>query len=78
MGENEGFRIVWTRRFMYAVYDHGEPREFLADLEHDPGEMVNLAVDPNSRPHSRRPPRPAARWYPANGETLDARYIENR
>ena len=51
VGENEGCRIVWTRRYMYAVYDRGEPRELLADLEDDPGQMVNLgAVHPNSAP----------------------------
>ena len=78
VGENEGCRMVWTRRFMYAVYDHGQPREFLADLEHDPGEMVNLAVDPNyaailsaHRALLRRGIRPTAR-------RSTARYIENR
>ena len=76
VGENEGCRIVWTRRFMYAVYDRGQPREFLADLDRDPGEMVNLAVDPNYRRHSRRPPRPAAAMV--RGPRRDARSAVHR
>jgi arylsulfatase A-like enzyme len=75
VGENEGCRMVWTRRFMYAVYDHGQPREFLADLEHDPGEMVNLAVDPNYAAILSAHRDLLRAWYPAHGETLDPRYI---
>ena len=60
---------------MYAVYDRGEPRELLADLEDDPGEMVNLAVDPNSAPILAVHRALLRQWYAANGETLDARYI---
>jgi len=75
VGENEGCRMVWTRRFMYAVYDHGQPREFFADLEHDPGEMVNLAVDANYAAIFSAHRDLLRAWYPAHGETLDPRYI---
>lgn len=40
-------RMVRTRRFKYTVYNHGEIREQLSDMERDPGEMVNIAGDPD-------------------------------
>jgi choline-sulfatase/glucosamine-6-phosphate deaminase len=39
-------RMLRTQRFKYAVYDRGEFREQLHDLLSDPGEMQNLAGDP--------------------------------
>lgn len=38
-------RAVVGRRYKYAVYNHGRNREQLYDLEDDPGEMRNLAVE---------------------------------
>jgi len=38
-------RAVRTERYKYAVYDRGRYREQLFDLQADPGEMVNLAVE---------------------------------
>jgi len=42
-------RAVRTQRFKYMVYDRGKFREQLVDLENDPGEMVNLAVESRHR-----------------------------
>jgi len=39
-------RAVRTNRFKYMVYSKGDSREFFADMENDPGEMKNLAGDP--------------------------------
>ena len=36
-------RMVRSRRFQYCVYDLGERRESLIDMQNDPGETVNLA-----------------------------------
>jgi len=38
-------RMVRTGRYKYVTYQWGRYREQLFDLERDPGEMVNLAVD---------------------------------
>ncbi len=38
-------RSVIEDRYKYTVYDKGLYRECLVDLERDPGEMVNLAVE---------------------------------
>jgi len=35
-------RMVRTKRFKYCVYDFGERRESLVDMEYDPGETQNL------------------------------------
>jgi choline-sulfatase len=43
--EPEG-RMLRNDRFKYWVYNEGEQRETLYDLQNDPGEMVNLANDP--------------------------------
>jgi len=42
--ETQG-RAVRTARHKYSVYDRGRYREQLVDLDADPGEMVNLAVE---------------------------------
>jgi len=44
--ESKHSRAIRTGRFKYTVYDVGEHREALGDLEKDPGEMKNLAGDP--------------------------------
>jgi len=73
--ENEVSRVLVTERYKYAVYEHGEPRELLVDLEADPGEMRNLAVEADYTgilaDHRRR----LIQWYKANHESLDAKYI---
>jgi arylsulfatase A-like enzyme len=42
-------RMVRTARYKYVVYEKGLHREQLYDLERDPGEMVNLAVESRYR-----------------------------
>lgn len=39
-------RAVRTQRYKYMIYDRGENREFLVDMEDDPGETTNLAGEP--------------------------------
>ncbi len=36
-------RMVRSKRYKYCLYNMGERRESLVDMERDPGEMVNLA-----------------------------------
>lgn len=44
--EFTGGRSLRSRRYKYSVWDKGENREVLIDMEKDPGEMKNLAGDP--------------------------------
>lgn len=46
VAENNTGRMLRTSRFKYCVYRTGENRESLVDLEEDPGEMHNLAGNP--------------------------------
>lgn len=39
-------RMVRSDRYKYWIYSEGKQRESLFDLKNDPGEMVNLAIDP--------------------------------
>jgi len=43
-------RMLRTSRYKYCVYDQGQPRESLVDLDRDPGELANLAADPALAP----------------------------
>ncbi len=45
--ESQNGRMIRTQKYKYCVYDSGKNREQLTDLERDPGEMKNLAYDPN-------------------------------
>ena len=74
--ENQGSRILCSERFKYTVYDHGLPREMLINLEDDPGEMTNLAVDPSYRETLAEHRRLLRTWYRRNGHELDSVYTQ--
>jgi arylsulfatase A-like enzyme len=46
--EPEG-RMLRNKRFKYWIYNEGNQRETLYDLQNDPGEMENLAEYPEFR-----------------------------
>jgi len=75
VAENEASRVLWTERYKYSVYDHGQPREMLIDLRNDPGEMRNLAVELEYRDTLNRHRNLLQQWYAANGEMLDPKYV---
>ena len=41
-----GPRTIRGPRYKYSVWNEGENREMLIDMQKDPGEMRNLAADP--------------------------------
>lgn len=43
-------RMLRAQRYKYCAYNTGKDPESLVDLWEDPGEMVNLAVDPRFKP----------------------------
>ncbi len=73
--ENESSIILRGRRFKYAAYDRGQPRELLLDLQNDPGEMRNLATDPKYRDVLVEQRARLQEWYRQHGETLDAKFV---
>ncbi|MDA1143059.1 MAG: sulfatase-like hydrolase/transferase [Planctomycetota bacterium] len=62
-------RAVRTERFKYSVYSMGRYREQLIDMENDPGEMVNLAVESRYRGILQDHRDRLSRWC---GETGDS------
>ena len=38
-------RMIRTGKYKYCIYDNGEKREQLFDMENDPGEMNNLVYE---------------------------------
>ncbi len=68
-----GWSIVGPR-YKYILYQWGRNREALYDLEADPGEMVNLAVDRRYRAELDRMRRTLYEWGQRIGE---ARLIRN-
>jgi len=65
-------KAVVTERYKYAVYNWGQHREQLFDLEEDPGEMRNLAVearyasvldDHRRRLHAWMQAHPESAWW---------------
>ena len=56
-----GWSIV-GKRYKYVLYQWGRNREALYDLETDPGEMVNLAVDRRYKGELRRMRRALYDW----------------
>jgi len=73
--EGRASRMVRSARFKYIVYESGERREQLIDLDKDPGEMQNLAADPVYAAVLAEHRRLLIRWYDENGEKLDPRYV---
>jgi choline-sulfatase len=46
MGDSEYVRMVRSNRYKYIAYTSGIDAEMLFDLENDPRETKNLAVNP--------------------------------
>jgi choline-sulfatase len=75
VAENESSRVLWSERYKYSVYDGGRLREMLIDLEHDPGEMRNLAVEPEYAAIVKHHRKLLQQWYTDYGQPLDSRYV---
>lgn len=67
-------RMVRTKRFKYCVYEEGESREMLDDLDRDPGEMKNLAGSPRYRDELNRHRRLLLNWLDQQHDALGLSY----
>jgi choline-sulfatase/glucosamine-6-phosphate deaminase len=61
--EGEFGRALVTERYKYALYDRGEHREQLLDLEERPLEMRNAAHDPDKQAVIERLREAFLRYY---------------
>jgi choline-sulfatase len=63
-------RMVRSQRFKYCVYDIGDRRESLIDLEKDPGETVNLAGKREYKEELERHRQYLREWCQATGDSF--------
>jgi arylsulfatase A-like enzyme len=61
-------RMLRSARYKYCVYDQGERRESLVDMEKDPGELVNLAGNPAFAAVLNEHRRMLSEWSRATGD----------
>ena len=63
-------RMLRTQRHKYIVYSEGTLREQLFDLTKDPGEMDNLAVNPDRKPLLEECRKQLGQWQRETGDTF--------
>jgi arylsulfatase A-like enzyme len=73
--ESQNGRMVRTERFKYNVYEPGENREQLIDLESDPGEMKNLAHDDAHKDTLDHHRTLLANWVEQTGDEIGRKYV---
>ena len=73
--ESYAARMLRTDRYKYVVYPGAEPREQLTDLEVDPGEMDNRALDPEYEAILLEHRRRLRRWVEERGDAIGAPYV---
>jgi choline-sulfatase len=73
--ESEIGRMLRTERHKYVVYDKGANREQLIDLKEDPGEMANLAADPECKDLLNQHRRRLRRWVEQIDDEIGKAYV---
>jgi len=73
--ESQNGRMVRTDRYKYCVYDCGQHREQLTDLETDPGETKNLAYDDKYAKIIEQHRKLLAKWVNRTNDTIGQKYI---
>jgi arylsulfatase A-like enzyme len=76
--ENDWCRMIRSQRFKYCVYDSGDNRESLVDLEKDSAEMQNLS---NSQQYKRvldEHRQHLKEWLKLSGDTAGSKFVWNR
>lgn len=73
--ESQNGRMVRTDRYKYCLYDSGQNPEQLTDLEKDPGEMQNLANDPEHQTTLKKHRRLLKEWTNKIGDPIGAKYV---
>lgn len=73
--ESRAGRMLRTDRFKYNVYESGKHREQLIDLKDDPGEMVNLAENPDYKDVLRQHRKRLRGWVEETDDAIAREYI---
>ena len=75
VSETHGGRMVCSGRYKYCVYEKGQRREQLVDLEKDPGEIQNLAADLAYADILARHRQHLREWIETNQDKIAAAYL---
>lgn len=62
-------RMIRTEKYKYCIYDNGEKREQLFNMEKDPGEMNNLAFNKNFEKELNKHRKMIATWAKETKDT---------
>ncbi len=63
-------RMIRTEKYKYCIYDNGDKREQLFDMEKDPGEMNNLAFNKNFEKELNKHRKMISRWAKETNDTI--------
>jgi len=74
MDRNWG-RLLRTDRYKYCVYDSGENRIQLIDLQDDPGEMHNHAGESSLRETEYTHQQWLREWIEKTGDRIGSAYV---
>jgi arylsulfatase A-like enzyme len=74
--ENAWGRMIRSKRFKYCIYDSGQNRESLVDLENHPGEMHNVANNPKYKKQLNEHHQFLKEWIHKSRDTAGLKYIE--
>jgi arylsulfatase A-like enzyme len=75
--ENGWCRMIRSQRYKYCIYDSGENRESLVDMENDPGEMRILAHDQQFKKVLDEHRQLLKEWIKTSGDTAGFNYVWN-
>ena len=67
--------MIRSKRFKYCIYESGENREFLVDLDNDPGEMRNMANNPRYKKALNEQRQFLKEWIRISGDTAGLKYL---
>ncbi len=67
--------MIRSQRYKYRIYDSGENRESLVDMENDPGEMRNLAHGQQFKKVLDEHRQLLKEWIKTSGDTAGRKYV---
>ena len=67
--------MIRSKKFKYCIYDTGANREFLVDLENDPGEMHNLANNQRYKKALDVQRQLMKEWIQISDDTAGSKYL---
>ena len=73
--ENGWGRMIRSKRFKYCIYESGQNREFLVDLENDPGEMRNKANNPRYKKPLNEHRQFLKEWIQISNDSAGSKYL---